>query len=654
MLKMKIAKIAGIAVGATVAFGAFVPMAGAVTVAELQAQVNALMAQLAALQGSSAVSTSAAVTSDLTVGSSGAQVSALQGALVAQGHLVMPAGVATGYFGSLTKSAVQKWQAANGVSATGYFGPLSRAKYNASAPAVTAPVSTVGISTPGVEGTIAVSVNPSPAAGTKLYEGEQKKQILGLKLEAKASDIKVERIKIDLDSVTNTGDNLTYTKIASKIYVMDGSTVLASADLNSTTVVKDGSDYFITLSGFGYVVPANSTKVLYIALDAKASWDSAYDNDSWSLGIPANGLRGIDGVGVNEYGPSTAFSREFTSAADLVDSATLAVSLNSASPETNQVICKSGTDTNDCDLLELMKVDFKAEKDNVTITDLVVDLVRTNNATPATTNVATTTVAYLYDGSTLIGSASVAGTSATVSGATFADIDYVIPRDTTKTLSVKVDVRTAQLASDTYAADIDTADVTAENSAGTAITESGTAQGKTLTIRKVGPQVTLVSKSIVGPATPQNNGVTTNVSTSTLTATFNIKIKAVGGVLSLGSAASSTPLFASSTASFKVYRNGSYDALISAGATSTSYYIPNGCVSNGTNTCDLADGAEVTVPVSFLIIGRTVGGVTLTTGSVYSVGLEGITWFNATTGSSQTTTFMAGLTDWRTADVSFP
>ncbi|KKW09640.1 MAG: Flagellar protein FlgJ, partial [Parcubacteria group bacterium GW2011_GWB1_49_7] len=247
MLKTRIAKIAAITVGLTFALSFSVDTAGAVTIAELQAQINALMAQLASLQGSS-VPAGASITSDLTIGSTGAQVVALQSALVAQGHLVMPAGVAMGYFGSLTKAAVIKWQAANGVPNTGYFGPLSRAKFNASGATGTVPGSTVGggtvggtIGTPGVEGTITVSLNPSPASGVKLYEGDSKKQVLGIKLEAQQSDIKVERIKVDLDSITNTGDNLTYTKIAQKIYVMDGSTVLASSDLNSDTVVKDGS-----------------------------------------------------------------------------------------------------------------------------------------------------------------------------------------------------------------------------------------------------------------------------------------------------------------------------------------------------------------------------------------------------------------------------
>lgn len=69
-------------------------------------------------------------TSDLTVGSRGAEVSALQSILIASGDLAIAA--PTGYFGELTKAALAQWQGRNGVPATGYFGPLTRAALNAS------------------------------------------------------------------------------------------------------------------------------------------------------------------------------------------------------------------------------------------------------------------------------------------------------------------------------------------------------------------------------------------------------------------------------------------------------------------------------------------------------------------------------------------
>jgi len=666
MTKIRIAKIAGIAAGASLFLGAFVPMAGAVTIAELQTQINALMAQLAILQGSTVATTACTFTSSLTIGSRGADVTCLQNYLTGTGHFTF-AGGSTGYFGPVTRTAVAAWQAANGVApAVGYFGPISQAKYSAVAgatvPGTTVPGSTVGITTPGVEGTLTASENASPASGTKVYEGGSKVGVLGIKVEADVSDLKVERVKLKLDADTadasssTNSDQQFYTKIADKIYVMDGSTVLASMVLDATTVVKEGTAYYITITGFSVVVPKDTSKVLTIAVDPKTSWDSAYDDDSWTVSVPVDGVRAVDGASINQYSPSTLFANNFTSAADVVDSASMTVSLASNSPSTSQVIANQGSSDNEYDELTLAVFNFAAGKDNVKITDLIVDLVRGNS-----NNVATATTAYIYDGSTLVGSATVAGTSVTASSATFSSIDWIVPADTTKTLTFKVDIDSAALLADTYAADIgitttDGTRVVAENSAGSAVTETGTAQGKTIWLRKVGPEVTLVSKSIATSGVPQGAPAALLTSTSTITATFNIKIKAVGGTLTLGNVASATPLFASSTATFKVYRNSTYDGLISSNATSTSYSVPSTCVAEtaAKNGCTLTDGNEVTVPVTFKIEGRTVAGAALTSGSVYAVGFEGIQWFNATSGSTQTTTFMAGDTDWRTADVSFP
>lgn len=68
---------------------------------------------------------------DLTLGSVGTDVVALQNMLIAQGYLVIPPGATKGYFGVQTQTAVARWQAANGIyPADGYFGPTSRARAN--------------------------------------------------------------------------------------------------------------------------------------------------------------------------------------------------------------------------------------------------------------------------------------------------------------------------------------------------------------------------------------------------------------------------------------------------------------------------------------------------------------------------------------------
>jgi hypothetical protein len=191
------------------------------------------------------------------------------------------------------------------------------------------------------------------------------------------------------------------------------------------------------------------------------------------------------------------------------------------------VICTSGSDSDECDALEFLKVNFNAEDGDVTVTDLVFDIDRTGGS-----NVASGTVAYIYDGSTLVGSASVAGTGAGSMTATFSDIDWVVPADTTRVLAFKMDIVDSALTLDTFdvSLGVDTAvatAITSEKPNGDSITETGSAQGRNITIRKVGPEITLISKSITTSGVPQGNPAANITSTSTLSATFNLKIKAV-------------------------------------------------------------------------------------------------------------------------------
>jgi peptidoglycan hydrolase-like protein with peptidoglycan-binding domain len=73
--------------------------------------------------------TNSTFTRDLTIGSQGTDVTALQKFLISLSYL--GSAYNTGYFGSLTQRALIKFQAANGISpAVGYFGPKTRAEVN--------------------------------------------------------------------------------------------------------------------------------------------------------------------------------------------------------------------------------------------------------------------------------------------------------------------------------------------------------------------------------------------------------------------------------------------------------------------------------------------------------------------------------------------
>ncbi|HEY4528401.1 MAG TPA: peptidoglycan-binding domain-containing protein [Candidatus Paceibacterota bacterium] len=667
-------KIAAIGLSLAMVLGAAAPV-GAVTIAELQAQINALMAQLSALQGGASVSSSAcAFTRSLTVGSQGADVTCLQNYLTGTGHFTF-AGGATGYFGPITRTAVAAWQAANGVApAVGYFGPISQAKFSAmvgvggTVPGTTVGAttgSTAGITTPGAEGTITVSKNPNPASGTKMYEGDMKRSVLGIKIEAKGSDMKIERVKIDMDHVTGTtvADQNFYNKIASKIYVMDGSTVLASSDLNSTTVVKDGSDYFITLAGFSFIVPKDSIKVLDIAVDGKSTWDSDYNTETWSLGVPVDGVRSLSGAGINQYGPSAAFSNSFTTEDDVADSATLTASTPTNTPQDQERICISSSSEDECDRLELLKVNLKAEKDDVLLTDVVVNISKTDAGT------ASSSAAYLYDGSTLVGSATTMNFSGQ-SSVTFTDIDYKILKDQTKTLSFQVDVVDNITNPSVWTASTTAANLTAENMKGTGITESGNGLGESITTRKAGPEFTLKSKSITYGGAPGFAGATT-----TAKADFVITMKAVGADIEFGDSASTTyPLVVLGTpngdtaSSSVIYRGGaavsgtrSINGLVYV-ASSTSITVPSGVTaSTGANSWILGEGNTVDIAISMVFNSRTgestatiEGPADITTGA-YAVQINRLLWSTVHAGGGrEISSFMNGNADWRTGTVTLP
>ena len=88
----------------------------------------ALALTVVAPVAASAQSAGYVYSTNLTVGSRGADVVALQSFLVAKGVLTIPAGTAMGYFGGLTKSALAAYQSMKGITpAAGYFGPITRA-----------------------------------------------------------------------------------------------------------------------------------------------------------------------------------------------------------------------------------------------------------------------------------------------------------------------------------------------------------------------------------------------------------------------------------------------------------------------------------------------------------------------------------------------
>ncbi len=258
--KTIIAAVAGLALVAAIA-----PVsASAVTIEELQAQIQALLAQLSALQGTTTTTGSsytacAGVTFSryLVVGSSGADVKCMQQILNNTGYTVASTGAGspgneTTYFGPLTLSAVQKWQAAQGWVVANQIGPKSIAKLNA----ILAGSTTGGGTTPVVTGSglTATLASDNPAAGT-VVDGQGLAPLAkitfvnGDSSEVKVTSLKLKRIGISADAtLVNT-------------YLFDGAKRLTdSASVSSTILTFNDSTGIFT-------VPAGGSKTISVLAD---------------------------------------------------------------------------------------------------------------------------------------------------------------------------------------------------------------------------------------------------------------------------------------------------------------------------------------------------------------------------------------------------
>lgn len=137
----------------------FVPVAQAQGL-DLQAQINLLLEQVKdlqlqlAAQGGSPALVATTFTQNLTLGSTGAEVKALQQFLNGSGFPVSASGAGSPgnestYFGAKTQAALAKYQAAKGITpSVGYFGPKTRQYVNSFVVVTPPPCTTPGCITP--------------------------------------------------------------------------------------------------------------------------------------------------------------------------------------------------------------------------------------------------------------------------------------------------------------------------------------------------------------------------------------------------------------------------------------------------------------------------------------------------------------------------
>lgn len=398
--------------------------AKAATIAELQAMIASLTQQLAALSGGSTMSSGYAFNTNLTVGSTGADVVALQDWLASKGFLSIPAGTSKGYFGQLTKSSVASYQASVGLPSTGFVGALTRAKLNASGSVVTPTPGTPNTPVVGLDntdGSITASLSSYVGTGTTLKKGETK-DLIAIKLQATAGKVSVSRFDVRF----SVRPWLYYSKVTLKD--TDGN-VIATKNISSAadaTEITVGSDYLVRFENVNAVVTPNIDKVLVVSGTVLTTTDKLTSDVSVTVSVPANSIRTTNGQGYTDSLGDSTFTRTVTlsSTGSVAD---INVRISPNTPVQRIVTTSTSGQTND---VVLGVFDFKSKNNSSTLNTLKFALKNNNsNGFP---------VIYknlrLYDGSTVYNVDSVATTS------TFSNLTINLPEDEWKSLTLKADV----------------------------------------------------------------------------------------------------------------------------------------------------------------------------------------------------------------------
>lgn len=225
--------------------------------ADLQAQIAALLAQINSLQsklGTAGASTSGyTFSTNLTLGSKGADVTALQNVLISGGFLKVAA--PTAFFGPMTKTALAAWQSANGVSpAAGYFGAITRAKMNSMSGTASTGTSTGGTVIPVSGGAVSVGLaSDNPVAQSVMIGNSQIVPVLSLNFSAGSSNVTVTGLNVVRAGLSSDQE-------LNNVYLLDGSKVIAT-----NLSISNGVVGFSNASGL-FSVNMNSTKKITVAV----------------------------------------------------------------------------------------------------------------------------------------------------------------------------------------------------------------------------------------------------------------------------------------------------------------------------------------------------------------------------------------------------
>ncbi len=241
---------------------------------------------------------------DLTLGSTGSDVVALQTFLETKGYMTMPVGVSKGYFGGLTKSAVAKYQAANAIApAVGYFGPLTRGKLVSACATTSTPGNgNNNGNNGGLNGGEASleKFDLSNGDDSDVEEGATA-EVAEIEFDVEDGDILIDRIDLRLVADNTNDEKDPWDTFETLRLLVDGKEI-AEVDLSDEDEYLNDDEGTIRLSDIDFKIDEGDTAKIVVEIEAQNNVDGADNNlSSWTINVEDDGIRATDAEGIQQY-----------------------------------------------------------------------------------------------------------------------------------------------------------------------------------------------------------------------------------------------------------------------------------------------------------------------------------------------------------------
>ncbi len=662
LTKTVVAKLAVAFVAISMMAFAVAP-AQAQTVEELQAQIDALMAQISALSGGS-MSTSSACpytwTRSLTQGDTGADVMALQKFLNGSADTKVAVsgagstGSETSFYGPATAAAVSNFQVkyrtdilspVGLVNATGYFGPSTMAKANALC------VSSTGTGSTGTGSTVsgdlqggAGSIKNADFIGSlnneEVGEGQTDVEVAGLTIEADdGSDIELTAVKANF--AKSTGATSNFYKYADEVSVWVDGVEYARMDAREFTTTN-GYDRTISLDR-GAIIKAGEKGELVIAISGISNIDSSDAGDTWTVALEDLRYRDAQGATVTDSSTGDiASTRSFTFESFATASA-MKFKVRSGDSAINSARTIEVSSTTKMTNEQIISFEVTVDGDsNMNLDELTVDA-----TTTGTTLAGVISTADLYMDGTQVGSEAITSAFSTYGQITFNNLNLDLTAGKTYEFVVKVDFQKATGAfttGSTLNMDVSSADVASttawilEDENGDTVVaadRSGSASADTHTLVTAGVLVALGDTTAV--EVTDANSTSKNYGKFTM----NVEVTAIGDTIYMLETAASSTVASSTVGLAYVFEDTTGAQISTASSTSGSFSH----VSGGT-----VDGSSIRIDEGQTATFQFVGTYDPTSAGQLRTRVVGVGFgtTSAGTGSSQTA---SPVSDFRSGNV---